>query len=168
MKTKFNEYSKDYTFEELYNRLPLVYRNALAKCEQDPIWHPEGVVETHVRMVFDYAKTHFPEDKDLLLVALFHDLGKPETQRIKEVDGKIKISNIGHETKCSDYIDKFFDLYADVSTNKEKVKEICNNHMRTHLYIDGKLSKPSKRKAFEELKYFSELIKFAECDKGGR
>ena len=75
--------SLDVEFKELYDRLPEVLRNALAACEQDPIYHPEGVVSTHVEQVFEYAKEHFPEDVDLQVCALFHDLGKPETQTIK-------------------------------------------------------------------------------------
>jgi len=159
---------KEYTFDELWNRLPESLRNACAKCEQDPIYHKEGNVDIHIKLVFEFAKTNFGGDVDLLVSAIFHDLGKPETQKIKEKDGKIRISNYGHEYKCDKFIDKYFHLFEDVTTNKEKVREICNNHMKAHLYIDKRLKKPTKRKAFEDLTHFEDIINFSECDKGGR
>jgi hypothetical protein len=158
---------KKYTFEELWNRLPELIRTACEKSEQNKTYHAEGNVDVHIKLVFEYANNNY-EDNDLLLAAIFHDLGKPETQRISEKDGKIRINNIGHETKCEYYINKYFDLYSDVSTNKEKVLEICNNHMRSHLYISNAMSKPSKRKSFEDLKYFEDILKFTECDNNGR
>jgi len=158
---------RKYTFEELWNRLPQLIRDACSKCEQDKVYHKEGNVDVHIKLVFEWANQNY-NDVDLLLAAIFHDLGKPETQRFKEKEGRIRISNIGHETKCDFYIDKYFELYSDVSTNKEKVSEICNNHMKAHVYNDGTMSKPSKRKAFEDLKYFEDIIKFSNCDKGGR
>ena len=159
---------KEYTFEELWNRLPESIRTTCAKCEQDPTYHPEGNVDIHIKLVFEHALTNFDGDVDLLVSAIFHDLGKPQTQRIKEKDGKTRISNIGHETKCDFFIDKYFDLFEDVTTNKEKVREICNNHMKAHLYIDKRLKKPAKRKAFEDLTHFEDIIKFSACDSGGR
>ena len=158
---------KKYTFEELWDRLPQLIKDACAKCEQNAKYHPEIWVDKHIKQVFEYANENY-DDVDLLLAAIFHDLGKPETQRFKEKDGVIKISNIGHETKCDFYIDKYFDFFSDISTNKEKVSEICNNHMKAHVYNDGSMSKTAKRKAFEDLTYFEDIIKFSNCDKGGR
>lgn len=160
--------NKRFTFDELWNRLPSDIRNACANCEQDPIWHPEGNVDVHVRLVFEHAVKNFDGDVDLLVSAIFHDLGKPETKKVFERNGKVKISNIGHELKCESFIDKYFDLFSDVTTNKEKVTEICKNHMKAHLYKNKTMSKPSKRKAFESLKFFDDVMKFAECDEMGK
>lgn len=154
-----------FTFDDLWNRLPVDIRNACASCEQDTIWHPEGNVENHIRLVFEYVVKNFNSDPDLLISAIFHDLGKPET---KVISKNGKISNIGHEYKCEYYINKFFNLFSDVTTNKEKVIEICKNHMKAHLFKNNKMLKPSKRKAFESLKYFDDIMKFAECDEMGK
>ncbi|MCK9417721.1 HD domain-containing protein [Candidatus Dojkabacteria bacterium] len=156
-----------YTFDELWNRLPETIRIAMSKCEQDPVWHPEGPADTHTKLVFEYANNHY-DDVDLLIAAIFHDLGKPETQRIQKINDKVKISNIGHETKCEFYINKFFQIFSDITTNKEKILEICNNHMKAHLYLSNKLKKSSKRKSFESLTYFDDIIKFSICDDCGR
>jgi len=159
---------KKYKFEELWNRLPNDIREACEKCEQDPIYHPEGVVTQHIRMVFDYANTNYNGDVDLLLYALFHDLGKPETQTFKEKDGVLRISNKMHETKCFYYINKYFHLYSDISINKEKIIEICENHMKAHFYDSGTMKKQHKRQNFEKLKYFDDILKFLKCDENGR
>lgn len=155
------------TFEDLYNRFPLELRNSLATCEQDPVYHPEGVCENHIRQVFELAKQY--NNDQLLLCALFHDLGKPETKQVKTRDnGTLKISNIGHENRAQYYIDKYLHLFEDLKPNKELVSEVCFYHMRVHLYIDGTIKKASKRQAMEELTYFKELIQFSECDDKGR
>ena len=64
---------------------------ALACCEQDVIWHPEGNVWQHTAWVVDQAawicqRNHWAGKKRLTLVfaALCHDLGKPETTQVGE------------------------------------------------------------------------------------
>lgn len=154
-----------YTFDELYGRLPEDIRKRLDTSEQDPHWHPEGVVVIHARMVFDYAAKHFPGDLDLLVCAIFHDMGKPDTQQKFYRDGKVyKISNKGHENLAEKYIEKYFHLYSDITTNKEKVIAVCKNHMRAHLYTDKRMSNPNKRKTFESHPYFKDIMNFSSCD----
>jgi hypothetical protein len=170
---------KEIDFDELFGRLPELIQSAIIKCEQDPKYHPEGNCYNHIKLVFEYAKNTY-EDADLMVCAIFHDMGKPETQRIsaRDTDYKgdpmllelkdLRISNIGHETKCRYYINKYFDLFSDISTNKEKVIEICEQHMRAHLYTDKKMSKKSKRNEFESLTYFNDIINFSNCDENGK
>jgi len=164
----------DYIFDNLWERLPIELRISIEKCEQDPIWHPEGNVYNHTKQVFNYSKKF--NDKDLLICAIFHDLAKPETQVITARDKSYignpldlplheqKISNLTHEVKAKIYIEKYFHLYSDITTNKEKILEICDNHLKAHDYAYGKLKKELKRKNFESLKYFNEIMQFEECD----
>lgn len=154
-----------YTFEELWGRLPQSIRDECSKCEQDPIWHKEGNVDVHIKLVFESVNTNFDGDPDLLISAIFHDLGKPETKKVTE---KGKISNIGHELKCEKYILMYIDLYSDITTNKEKVIEICNNHMKAHVYKNNVMKKRTKRQNFESLKYFNDIMNFATCDDMGK
>lgn len=66
----------------------------MAACMQDPVWHAEGDVLTHTRMVLD-ALMQLPEYQELnpeaqLILrwsALMHDVGKPATTRTE--DGRI-------------------------------------------------------------------------------
>lgn len=169
-----------YTFEELWNRLPEQHRLAMRNSMQDPVWHPEGNCEIHTKQVFEYAQKHFPENLFLQLVAIFHDLGKPETQTIKArnrtfkgdvltLDWKDqKISNLYHELKADKYIDKYFHLYSDISTDIDKLKEICANHLKAHNYVNGTIRKRNKLNNFENLTYYKDLLQFEECDSQGR
>jgi tRNA nucleotidyltransferase (CCA-adding enzyme) len=74
---------------------------ALAGCEQDPLWHPEGKVLLHTCYVVDAAAAIAARDAlvgeqraILLLAALCHDLGKPATT-IHDPDGRIR--SPGHD-----------------------------------------------------------------------
>src|SRR5581483_2939016 len=58
-------------------------------CPQEPGWHPEGDVWTHTLLVVDEAARVAsrdglaPDDRVVLvLAALCHDLGKPETTEV--------------------------------------------------------------------------------------
>jgi len=169
-----------YNFEDLWNRLPEWHRKAMRNSIQDSVWHPEGDCETHTKQVFEYAQTHFPENIDLLLVAIFHDLGKPETQSIRARDKSFKgdvlsldwkeqkISNLYHELKAEKYIDDYFHLYSDISTNIDKIKEICANHLKSHNYVNGTIKKRNKLNNFENLTYYKDLLQFEQCDTQGR
>jgi tRNA nucleotidyltransferase (CCA-adding enzyme) len=69
---------------------------ALAGCEQEPEWHPEGDVWVHTLMVIDQARQRI-DDLDradritLMLGAVCHDLGKPATTAV--IDGRIRSMN---------------------------------------------------------------------------
>lgn len=69
----------------------------MRSCEQEPVWHAEGDVWTHTRMVLDelIAIEEFNElSRDdqvvLLLTAIFHDSGKPATTMVEESTGRIR------------------------------------------------------------------------------
>lgn len=156
-------------FKELYKRFPKELRTKLENCLQDPIYHPEGSVYKHIKLVFEETEKMFSNDNDMLLVALFHDLGKIDTYTEKEMpDGRIKITNYGHEYKAADYIDRYIHLFADMNPDINRIKVICSLHMKAHLYENGSLKKEHKRKIFEENQYFDDLMKFQKCDTMGK
>ncbi|MFW9872259.1 MAG: CCA tRNA nucleotidyltransferase [Candidatus Thorarchaeota archaeon] len=67
----------------------------LIGCEQDPAWHPEGDVFSHTCQVLDKAAMG---GLPVVLGALCHDLGKPETTEL--IEGRIRTkghANIGME-----------------------------------------------------------------------
>ena len=71
---------------------------ALVGCAQEPEWHPEGDVWVHTLMVVDQARARLDDlprgpAAAMMLGALCHDLGKPETTAV--IDGRIR--SPGHE-----------------------------------------------------------------------
>ena len=71
---------------------------ALAGCEQEPEWHPEGDVWVHTLQVIDRARERLddlprPQQLAVMLGAVCHDFGKPATTAF--LDGRIR--SIDHE-----------------------------------------------------------------------
>lgn len=90
------------SFEECVEQLgpffPLLYE--LEYTEQDPEWHAEGNVAIHTSSVLqetykllEHEAQHLGlEDAfALILGALFHDIAKPLTTRVREIDGRERI-----------------------------------------------------------------------------
>lgn len=72
--------------------------HALIGCPQEPEWHPEGDVWIHTLMVIDQARQRIadldrPRQVTVMLGAVCHDLGKPQTTAF--ADGRIR--SINHE-----------------------------------------------------------------------
>jgi tRNA nucleotidyltransferase (CCA-adding enzyme) len=160
----FSRYSIKY-WDELCRIIPELKPNT--NLPQNPAYHPEGPVHIHICKVIDNcAEDH---DIDLSLCALFHDIGKAKAHQVKRMpDGTKKISHILHEKYSTEILDKYQNLIESVGGNFEKIRSIVANHMRTHMYENGKLKDPKKRKAFEELPEFDNLIRFAKADDEGK
>lgn len=72
--------------------------DALREVPQDPVWHPEGDVFVHTRLVVDRAHEliddlPYAKQATVMLAALAHDFGKPATTEF--VDGRWR--SRGHE-----------------------------------------------------------------------
>ena len=83
----------------VFDNSPII--EALLNTVQDPEWHPEGDVWTHTKWVCDEAaliceREGIEGDERLTVVlgALCHDLGKPETTQ--EIDGRIRSHGHSH------------------------------------------------------------------------
>lgn len=158
-----------YDFGDLINRLPqeIVYK--LISTDQNPKWHPEGNCYIHTYQVFTLAKYMYPDDPYLLVSAIMHDLGKiDKTAIVKKDDGTEQIRAIGHEYKSLDYIKIYWKLYKDIEPDFDRVFDVTKNHMKAHYYINGQMSRPHKRKKFEDNKYFDDIMKFSTLDDKGR
>ena len=62
---------------------------ALIEVPQDPVWHPEGDVFVHTKLVVDRARELiaelvYPRQVTVMLAALAHDFGKPATTEFLE------------------------------------------------------------------------------------
>ena len=71
-------------FDNIINKFPSDLKNRilnLKNVDQRRDFHPEGDVLTHTKVVFDRL-TDTTDDIDILLAAIFHDVGKDSTTAI--------------------------------------------------------------------------------------
>jgi predicted HD phosphohydrolase len=120
----------------------------LQRCQgvhQEEKYHPEKDVLEHCLQTFNCAYKE-TDDIDLILAALFHDVGKI-------------VENNGHE-------DYSVDMLCNYLT--PKAIWLIKNHMRIRLYLKGTMKKHSKVKELVEHPWFIELIQLSRFDKMGR
>jgi len=153
-------------FKTEINRLPERIVTHLQKCPQDPKYHGEGSVYNHIEMVFNECQSY--NDVDIFMSAIFHDLGKIDTLKVFEKESGIRIQTINHESHVDRYIDLYKNVFSMYDVNWDKVKFICKEHMRCHKYLNGEITKLSKRELFEIHPYAEALIKFSQADNRGR
>ncbi len=73
------------------------WAQAMAACRQDPLWHAEGDVWTHTRLVLgelerleDWSSFDRESQLKLIFTALFHDAGKPATTVTDPATGRTR------------------------------------------------------------------------------
>lgn len=97
---------------------------ALKGCEQPPEFHPEGDVFVHTRLMLSLlpAEVSLP----LVLSVLFHDIGKPPTQKRDET-GRLRFN--GHESVSAVMTEKLMRRLRFSNEDIEATREMVQNHM---------------------------------------
>jgi tRNA nucleotidyltransferase (CCA-adding enzyme) len=105
---------------------------AMIGCEQEFEWHPEGDVWVHTLLVVDGAKEIVDMNalqgdtaRVVMLAALCHDLGKPETTEFK--DGRIR--SHAHDIKGAEPSAKFLERIGTRKKDIEKVVNLVREHI---------------------------------------
>ena len=145
----------------------------LAGCPQEPAWHPEGDVMAHTRLVVDAAAGIARRDRldptdraVLVLSALCHDLGKPETTRVDE-DGRIR--SPGH-TEATATIESFLRRIGTPDRIARRVVALSRHHL-AHLGFAGskrhvrRLARSLEQAGGETIPMLARLV---EADASGR
>jgi len=145
--------SQDLTFEEYVNKLPKEIVDKLKELKQNPIYHPEIFLYTHMKQVFNNTKKR---GKDFAIAAIFHDLGKIDTL---SYDDKGRPHFLGHENTSMKYLDKYLHLFP--VENKELVYELVKNHMKAEHYP---VMRAGHKKTFEGHPYFKHIMDFHRDD----
>jgi len=108
---------------------------ALVGCPQDPEWHPEGDVWTHNCLVIDEARKliddlPYPKKVTVMLGALCHDLGKPDTTKF--MDGRWR--SHGHDELGAKITERFLDKLNIHSLEgfplRQQVIQIVRYHLK--------------------------------------
>ncbi len=141
---------------------------ALSGCPQDPEWHPEGDVWTHVGHCLDAFALHRVKDpwEDLIvgLAVLCHDIGKPATTL--EVDGRIRSK--GHPEAGVPIARTFLERLTGQSRLIEEVLPLVKEHHRPLEFYRARASSAAVRRLALRVKRIDRLVRVARADKGGR
>lgn len=156
------------TIKKLYKSLPedlkiLLFKQWYAK--QNPKWHPEGNTLKHIIIVLRRSYYFYGNDPNMILSALFHDLGKIDTYRINPKTGQP--TAYGHEDKSVLYIKKYrnwIKSFEGVDINE--VEYIVQNHMKIKSGIWENM-RDNKKKPISDHPSFKKLLNFTNKLDGG-
>ena len=158
-------------FDKFLQDAPEEIKKYIANCwltPQNSEWHPEGKDEMvphnvlmHTRIVFRkclYKYNNFSHLIDLLLSAIFHDLGKVDTTKLNKHD---KWSSYGHEAESAKIVKRHKEWIEHKGGNFDRVYNIVNEHMRIK-HIDE--MRPAKKQKLFDNPFFAEIVMFNKCD----
>jgi tRNA nucleotidyltransferase (CCA-adding enzyme) len=108
---------------------------ALKDVPQNPVHHPEGSAYEHTLLVVDAAAAlsrDLPQDAavKLMLAALFHDVGKLTTTKVRHEPDGDKISSPGHEQESVNIARRYFQGMTLSHQTQTHVKKLVANHMK--------------------------------------
>jgi tRNA nucleotidyltransferase (CCA-adding enzyme) len=109
---------------------------AMRDVPQEFEWHPEGDVWVHTMMVVDEAAKIARQDElsseetyELLLAALCHDMGKPETTEVQKIKGVLKLTSYGHEPAGVPLAASFLKKIAVSDVIANRVQVLVREHI---------------------------------------
>jgi len=156
------------TPQELIRSLPKELKEILFKqwgAKQNPEWHPEGNTLKHILVVIRRAYHHYPDDPNMIMAALFHDLGKMNTYNINPKTGQP--TAYGHEYKSTDYVEEFRDwIETFQGTDVDEIKYIVKNHMKVKPSTWDKM-RDTKKEPIMSHPAFDKLMGFTDKLDGG-
>ena len=160
-----SEYLRQVEDSELFLHFPFEMLHRMRKTKQSPKYHPEGNVWTHTLMVVDEAakrRGESTEPRVLMWAAMLHDIGKPDTTRLKHG----KITSYNHDREGERLAKEFLEIFSEDETF---IKAVCGL-VRYHMQILF-LSKKAELAELEEMKRQVDIREEALlglCDRLGR
>lgn len=129
----------------------------LKDTEQDPIWHPEGSVETHTKLTMT-RMLEICEREDIvgderakfMLTMLFHDIAKPQTTEREEKGGRICVTSKGHEGLGAVMVEEILIRIGIKPVLVEQIVKLVKFHL-AHINIFSINSLSSRKKALLRL-----------------
>ncbi len=154
--------------QALIKSLPRELKELLFKqwgAKQNPVWHPEGNSLKHIIVVVSRAYHHYPDDPNMIMAALFHDVGKMDVYDINPKTNQP--TAYGHEYKSTDYVDKFKEwILSFDGTDIDEIKYIVKNHMKVKPRTWDTM-RDVKKDPIKSNKLFNKLMGFTDKLDGG-
>lgn len=150
---------------ESFKQWPFSMLGRLKDTEQSKIHHPEGNVWNHTMLVLDEAaavREKSSDPKAFMWAALLHDIGKPDTTRIK---GE-KITAYNHDSVGADLAKEFLEAVTSEQDFIVKVSMLVKYHMHM-LYILKDLPFSDKKGLISSVN-MNDIALLGRCDRLGR
>ena len=141
---------------------------ALIGVPQDPIHHPEGDVWNHTMGVLDAAagmRGQAKEPRNLLLAALCHDFGKPQTTTTDE-NGHIRA--LRHETAGVSLAEGFIKRLTSEAEVRRYVTNMVAQHMRPNVIAEGNPKLKTTNHLFDDSVCPEDLLLLCKADRMGQ
>ena len=144
---------------------PFVMLNRLQKTEQTKKHHPEGSVWNHTMLVIDEAAKVRAQSKNpriFMWAALLHDIGKPETTRVKGD----RITSYDHDKAGEKISIEFLRAFQQEEEFIHKVSSLVRYHMHM-LYVLKNLPYKDLQGLYQNVD-IKEIALLCRCDRLGR
>lgn len=165
----FNKKPSDYLNQlfdsESFKQWPFPMLGRLKDTEQSKVHHPEGNVWNHTMLVLDEAaavRENSSDPKAFMWAVLLHDIGKPDTTRIK---GE-KITAYNHDNVGADLSKEFLEAVTSEQDFIVKVCLLVKYHMHM-LYILKNLPFSDKEGLISSVD-INDIALLGYCDRLGR
>lgn len=148
----------------------ILHYGELGLMEHDNPYHKEGNLITHINMVVSEVKKHNPSN-ELLLAALFHDIGKPMVREYDEEKGWHTYHS--HEKYSEQMFREIYEMYHLGEQGEYIDFEAVCFLIRNHHKIDNfeiYRKRPRRKKSIEILThpFLQDLVTLRNCDGLGR
>ncbi len=165
MDDKPSEYFNSIIDMPVFKKHPFYMLYNLRNAEQSPVHHAEGNVWKHTMLVIDYAakeKYKSKNEKVFMWAALLHDIGKPDTTKIRNG----KITSYDHEKVGAVLAKEFLKEFTQDELFIEKVISLVRWHMQIlHVVKDNRFADIKNMKQETDI---DEVALLGYCDRLGR
>lgn len=144
---------------------PYTAIKAMAKTEQNPRYHPEGDVFAHTLLVVDQAAAHRGESKHpraFMWAALLHDIGKPETTKLR----KGRLTAYDHDIVGEQIARRFLEAVTEERELIDQVANLVRFHMQPFLAVRNR--KFARLDELTRIGDWREVALLGLCDRLGR
>lgn len=148
-----------------FQKYPFQLLYCLKGTVQSPKYHPEGDAWNHTLLVVNEAakvKGESSDPKAFMWAALLHDIGKPDTTKIK----KGRITSYDHDRMGAELSKKFLDEFALEPSFKQTVVNLVRYHMHI-LYVTKDLPF-GDIKGLKKQANINDVALLGWCDRMGR
>lgn len=162
---KPSDYINSLSKNHWFNEYPFNMLQQLKRTEQSMKYHPEGSVWNHTMLVLDEAAKVKKQSKDakaLLWAALLHDIGKPDTTRMR----KGRITSYDHDVVGEKLCIDFLRALSAEEDFIQKVAALVRYHMHM-LYVLKELPYGDVNNLIKRVD-IHEISLLCRCDRLGR